>query len=189
MIVNALTNKAPGIVNRIVTPVKITNPVTSQVFNTTAIWDTGATNCTITATAAKALGLVPVSKATVNGVHGPKEVNVYFVTITLNNENITLTTQVTETAELSPGREVGMLVGMNIISKGDFCITNHGGHTVMTFRVPSIETVDYVADIAVYNRCLAIHNRNVAHHFKQDKCACGSGKDFKNCHGKGKYNQ
>ena len=189
MIVNALTNKAPGLVNRIVTPVKITNPITNHAINSIAIWDTGATNCTITATAAKNLGLVPVSKATVNGVHGPKEVNVYFVTITLNNENITLTTQVTETAELSPGREIGMLVGMNVISKGDFCITNHGGHTVMTFRVPSIETVDYVADISVYNRCLAIHNRNVARRFKQDKCACGSGKDFKNCHGKSKYNQ
>lgn len=189
MVVNALTNKSNGIANRIITPVRITNPITNQVFNTTAIWDTGATNCTITATAAKSLGLVPVSKATVNGVHGPKEVNVYFVKITLNNENITLTTQVTETAELSPGREVGMLVGMNVISKGDFCITNHDGHTVMTFRVPSLEPVDYVAEIAEYNHCLAIHNLNVAHNFKQDKCACGSGKDFKNCHGKCKYNQ
>ena len=100
MAVYALTNKANGIANRIVTPVKITNPVTNQVFDTTAIWDTGATNCTITASVAKALGLVPVSKATVNGVHGPKEVNVYFVTITLNNENITLTTQVTTPSTL-----------------------------------------------------------------------------------------
>jgi hypothetical protein len=39
-----------------------------------------------------------------------------------------------------------VLVGMDVISLGDFSITNVGQKTVVTFRVPSCETIDYVAE-------------------------------------------
>jgi hypothetical protein len=38
-----------------------------------------------------------------------------------------------------------MLIGMNIITMGDFAITNHRGQTVMSFRVPSLQKIDFVA--------------------------------------------
>jgi hypothetical protein len=34
---------------------------------------------------------------------------------------------------------------MDVITAGDFSITNHGGRTVFSFRVPSMSVVDYVA--------------------------------------------
>jgi len=36
------------------------------------------------------------------------------------------------------------LIGMDIITLGDFSITNHKGKTCMSFRVPSIHEIDYV---------------------------------------------
>lgn len=187
MPVYALTHRNDKLKNCIVTSVSIKDPITGAVADTSGIWDTGATNSVITKKKAQELGLKPVSMARVLGVHGAKQVPVYLVTITLNNQNISLTTQVTECEELSgDGKEVGMLIGMNIINMGDFAISNYNGETFMTFRVPSLEQIDYVQEIAEFNRCLKIHNLNVSKKLS-DKCACKSGKDFKNCHGNSVY--
>jgi len=37
-----------------------------------------------------------------------------------------------------------VLIGMDVISQGDFSITNENGNTVFSFRVPSAHTVDFV---------------------------------------------
>ena len=39
-----------------------------------------------------------------------------------------------------------VLLGMDIITIGDFSITNQAGNTVFSFRVPSQHTIDYVAE-------------------------------------------
>ncbi len=143
------------------------------------------TGSVITKTTASALGLVPVSRTKVRGVHGVQEVNVYYVNITLNNEEITLTTSVTECDELSADHSVGLLIGMNIITMGDFSITNYGGNTVMTFRRPSLESIDYVKEINEHNRYLKIHQIWLKK--GNNKCPCNSGKIWDNCHGKSKY--
>lgn len=188
MEVNALSHTGGGIENVIKTPIKVSNPISGTELNSLAIWDTGATNSVITKTAATKLGLKPVSMAIVNGVHGAKAVNVYFVKITLNNENISISTKVTECEDLSATNDTAMLIGMNVINMGDFCITNHNGVTVMTFRVPSLERMDFVKEISDYNRCLKMHKINIAKHLP-DKCGCGRGKMYKNCHGANVYSK
>ena len=112
MAVHALSHRHIGIANCIKTPVVLTNTLLypQKKIKTLGIWDTGATNSVITKRAATQLGLIPVSKAVVNGVYGPKEVNVYYLNITLNNEQITLNTQVTECEELSSDFQTGLLV-------------------------------------------------------------------------------
>lgn len=35
---------------------------------------------------------------------------------------------------------------MDIITTGDFAITNIGGNTTASFRIPSIEKIDYAAE-------------------------------------------
>ena len=106
---------------------------------------------------------------------------VYYVKITLNNKNITLKTQVTECDELSPDNSVGMLIGMNIVTLGDFAITNYQGNTTMTFRVPSLQKIDFVAGI---NAGTQIVNDKIPK--RNDPCPCGSGKKYKYCCGKDK---
>ncbi len=188
MSVNVLTQAYSAIVNCIKTSVKITNINTGVVVDTFGIWDTGATNSVITKSVAKQLGLTPVSYTRVRGVGGLMPTPEYLVKITLNNENITLVSRVTECEELSAEQDTGMLVGMNIIRLGDICITNFDGKTVMTFRVPSLETINYVEEVNLHNKCLKIHELNIAKRLP-DKCACGSGKDYKNCHGKSLYHK
>jgi hypothetical protein len=157
----------------------ITNLHTQTTIQTNGIWDTGATNSVITKSMATKLGLISVNKAMVLGIHGTKEADVYFVNIKLNNENITVNAQVTECEELSADNSVGFLIGMNIITMGDFAITNYQGQTVMSFRVPSIQRIDFVEGIKTGKQIIKdkLPNRN-------DICFCGSGKKYKYCCGR-----
>lgn len=179
---NALTISSNGIVNVIKSSVEVSNPFTKAVVDTQGIWDTGATQSVITKSTAQKLGLPVISKAIVNGVHGAKEVNVYYVGITLNNREISIQAEVTECEELSADHTAGMLIGMNIITMGDFCFTNADGHSVMSFVVPSQKRIDFVEEIGKYNKYVKIHQSwlKVGNH----KCPCGSGKKWENCHGK-----
>ncbi len=140
----ALTIANTCIADVILSPVEIKNSFTTAVINTQAIWDTGATNSVITQKTAQMLGLLPVGKTRVRGVHGVQEVNVYHVKITLHNKSISVNTTVTECCALSPDNSIGMLIGMNIITMGDFAITNYAGATMMTFRIPSLLRMDFV---------------------------------------------
>lgn len=177
--VNALTSNYTGTSDAIITAVEIKNVANNQTVETTGIWDTGATNSVITKSIAQKLGLIPISVAKVRGVHGVQDVNVYFVNITLNNKNISVSIFVTECEELSEDNSVGMLIGMNIITKGDFAVTNYLGNTTMSFRIPSLQKIDFVTGMKAGQQVIKynITGRN-------DQCPCGSGKKFKQCCGK-----
>jgi hypothetical protein len=174
--INALTNNNAGIARSIISSVEIKNIFSQDKVSTKGIWDTGATGSVITKSTASSLGLLPVKRTRVRGVHGYKEVNVYYVNITLNNKNITINTQVTECDELSTDNSVGMLIGMNIITMGDFAVTNFKGQTTMSFRVPSLQKIDFVTGMKMGQQIVKdkIPGRN-------DTCPCGSGKKYKHC--------
>lgn len=174
--VHALSIKYNGISNVIVSDVEIKNPFNGLVINSKGIWDTGAQGSVVTKKTADKLGPVPIGKTMIRGVHGTNEVNVYRVQITLNNKDITLTTNVTESDELSADDSTGMLIGMNVINMGDFSVSNYLGKTAMSFRVPSQRVIDYVEGIRHGNPIISdkIPGRN-------EPCPCGSGKKFKYC--------
>lgn len=183
MNINSLTISYEDIRSSIVSPIEVGNPINHEgTLKTTAIWDTGATNSVITASYAGRLGLVPITRVPVSGVHGTKEANVYFVRVILNNRQISLTLRVTECAELSSDQSIGMLIGMDVIQLGDFAITNYNGKTVMTFRVPSRQQIDFV-------KASKLSQPHIAKDLKigrNDRCPCGSGLKYKNCCGRNK---
>lgn len=182
MQVHAITKPYLTISNSIVTEISVENPYNGKRIQTSGIWDTGATNSCISKKAAEELDLKPVQRTTVMGVHGSQEVNAYYITFILPNENIKLNVPVTECNELSGDGKICALIGMDVITKGDFCITNVGGQTVMSFRVPSITRIDFVDDIQKERKIHLIHQQWMKS--GNDKCPCGSGKKYKNCHGK-----
>lgn len=106
-----------------------------------AIWDTGATGTVVTRELAKQLDLFPAGRTTVLGVHGPKEVNEYFVGLVLPNGLEIDIVKVTEADMLADNCHA--LIGMDIIGKGDFAITNFNGVTVFSFRYPSMQVIDF----------------------------------------------
>ncbi len=108
-----------------------------------ALWDTGATNTCITHQIVKDLGLQPIGRAIVSGVHGQREVSTYLINIILPNQVSIGTLRVTE-AEIS---QADVLIGMDVIRHGDMAISNYNGRTIFSFRVPSIEEIDFVKEI------------------------------------------
>jgi len=107
-----------------------------------AIWDTGATGSVITQAVVDRCGLAPIGVTQVNGIHGSKQSEKYLVNIGLPNGVGFAGIQVTRGTMLG----VDVLIGMDIITKGDFAITNKDGKTTFSFRIPSEKTIDYVKE-------------------------------------------
>ncbi len=113
-----------------------------------AIWDTGATNSVITQTVVDACQLKATGMAKVHGVLSTDVAETFLVNLLLPNA-----VQVVG-VEVTLGKMAGaadILLGMDIITNGDFSITNVGGETVFSFRVPSIKTVDFVKEANALN--------------------------------------
>ena len=144
-------------------------------FKYKAIWDTGATSSAITEKAANQLGLKPISMVKVNTAGGEKLQNVYLVNIYLPNKVVVPFVNVTECKELSQNNNdnLEVLIGMDVITLGDFSITNKNNSTWLSFRMPSMCQIDYVDE---FKRKM---NKNIK---RNDKCWCGSGKKYKDCH-------
>ena len=145
------------------------------------LWDTGASSSCISKRLARDLGLVQTGIATTFTAAGPSQTKTYVVNIGLPNP-VQIPMVVVSEAELN-GFDV--LIGMDIITLGDFSITNVGGKTVFSFRVPSTETIDYVQQQDEMVK--SAHTPFIAPKVpgRNDPCPCGSGKKFKNCHGRG----
>lgn len=135
----SFTKKYGKLVFELDTPIKIANPAHRKFFKLSGIWDTGATNSVITKSAAQKCGLIPVGMENLSGVTGSLLVPAYFITVELPND-IEMNLRVIE-GEDCIGCDI--LVGMDIISKGDFCVTNKDDNTIFTFRVPSMDSTDY----------------------------------------------
>ncbi len=108
-----------------------------------AIWDTGATNSVIDKKIAEELGLIPNGIRLVYHANGSERVNSYKVNIVLPNNIMVQMVNVTE-GDLN-GAQV--LIGMDIISLGDFAITHRNNGTVFSFQVPSTHEYDFVKQI------------------------------------------
>lgn len=139
--VSAFTTKSGnGILNRLINTVSISNM--GNAINATALWDTGATCTCISSEVVSKLGLIPTGKMNIQTPSGKGQVSTYLVTITLPNNVVIPNIQVCDSAIGEQG--IGMLIGMDIITKGDLAVSNHNGRTVFSFRVPSVKMTDYV---------------------------------------------
>ena len=126
------------------------------------IWDTGATNSAITALQAKKLNLVPIGKKNVSGIGGTLEKNTYIIDIILPNNvkipNLSVTELDNPTNDKGePIDSFGILIGMDIISLGDFSITHLDAKTTMSFRMPSMVKHDYVRE---WNARMTVQNKS-----------------------------
>lgn len=109
--------------------------------NYQAIWDTGATNSVITSKVVKELQLKPTSVIQVSTANGISQQNAYLTNIYLPNQFCVPFVRVTECISLTD--EFHVLIGMDIISLGDFIVNNYRNHTQFSFRMPSSHEIDY----------------------------------------------
>ena len=190
----AFTKDEKGLINVLRTQVGIIidkkiNPNYKKKKDTfEAIWDTGATNTVISEDLARELGLTPVGMTTASTAGGVFNVNQYILGLKLPN-HLNIETVIVTGGNLDPNTD--FLIGMDIITLGDFSITNVGGKTTFSFRFPSCETINYVNDARKLQKKelekqLKITEKEMK---KGGKCSCGSGKPFRYCHGKEQLQQ
>lgn len=177
---DAFTIEYPGISSMLITTCLVSeahdpnshdSPPHSEIK---ALWDTGATGTVISKNLAEKLKLKPHGQAKSYHVNGEYMTNIYYVNIVLPNSIGFAALRVTE-GDLP---DFDVLIGMDIITRGDFAISQSTGKTKFTFQMPSTHNFDF--DKESYHTPVTVAktpNRN-------DPCACGSGKKYKQCCGK-----
>lgn len=150
----------------------------------TCVFDTGASCSAINKKIARECNLTPISKAKVNTAGGVVIQDVYLV-------NIELPTGTIEKVKATAMEEINgtdVLIGMDIITLGDFAITNMDGKTVFSFRIPSCETIDYCKEASKINKKMLEKElkkrEELLRQHGNEKCPCGSGRKYRYCCGK-----
>lgn len=139
-----------------------------------AIWDTGATNSVISQKVIDECGLRPTGMTRVHSATEIRDCETFYISIFLPNRVVYPFVKVTKGLL----KDCDVLIGMDIISTGDFAITQKDGKTTFSFRHPSGEEIDFV------NRKFEpAYSTKIS---RNSPCPCGSGKKYKKCCGKGK---
>jgi len=115
-----------------------------------ALWDTGASSSSIDGQLAKELQLIPIGKCIVAHAHGQSVVNRYSFDFALHNAFVLNLSTASE--GIFSGGDFQMLIGMDVISLGDFFFGQYESTgkpcSYFTFSVPSIDRkIDFVEEL------------------------------------------
>ena len=136
------------------------------------IWDTGATNSVISQKVVDECDLKPIGMVMVHSSTESKLCETFLVSIFLPNRGVVPSIRVTKGVLT----DCDVLIGMDIINQGDFAITYSDGKTMFSFRLPSMEQIDFVE-----RKPEPYHSTKIS---RNAPCPCGSGKKYKKCCGK-----
>lgn len=106
-----------------------------------------------------------------SGVHGTQKCESFLVNIYLPNDVAFAGVRVTKGT--LGGADI--LIGMDIISQGDFAVTSPQGKTKFSFRIPSQANIDFVTEAQQPNRsrggshATPKRREKKAKHFGKDK--------------------
>ena len=155
-------------------PSLLPNQEAPEVHEYSALWDTGAMGSVISSKIVKELDLKPTGNARVFHANGQSIVNTYAVSISLPAG---VTFPVVRVTEGMLG-DTDVLIGMDIISKGDFAVTCNDGSTKFSFQIPSTHDIDFVQESRHAETAIGKKPE------RNEPCPCGSGRKYKNCHGR-----
>ena len=147
----AITLRCNCIVDRWIEKVNLISPTDGSILrkDVVAIWDTGASASAISEDLAQSLNLPVVGRVEISTANDVRQANSYFLSVQLANNAIIPYLRVSD-CKL---KGIDMLLGMDVINRGDFHISNCNGKTVFTFKMPSTDEKDYVRDIKLARAC------------------------------------
>lgn len=133
-----------GIVDVIETPCIVAPPFKMKYIKhlyglMTAIWDTGSKRSMIDWSIAEAMEAIVKTKGKVFNVSGASDGNYCNVDILIPGGEEVANMEVL----VGSIGQWKILIGMDIISRGDFAVSNYGGNTTMSFRMPSEGRIDF----------------------------------------------
>jgi predicted aspartyl protease len=158
---DAFTYRADGRAHRIITKARVAahaRPGTApHLTEVDALWDTGATGCVVTEKLAQHLNLPETGEHPVTGFGGLHIAKTYLVDLHLDQVVFSGLQVVGAT---HGDHDFSFIIGMSVISQGDFAFTQENGKSVASFRIPSMETIDFVAGLNEMNRLKLHRGRN-----------------------------
>lgn len=138
----AYTKFYDHIVRQIMVECTIQLPYSASVDydNLLALWDTGANITCISARLAEKLRLEPSDVVTIAVANNELfHADVYYVQLSMGQFTIPFT----KVLGIPMDESKELIIGMDVISKGDLAISNFDGKTVLSFRAPSLERIDF----------------------------------------------
>lgn len=98
-----------------------------------AMWDTGGLQSCISPQLCSTLALKPIKKRLLHSVTGVDEVGIYNLNVQLSDNIVLPDIPVLSTNTTITGYH--MIIGMDIISRGNFSVTNENNRTIFTFEL------------------------------------------------------
>ena len=144
-----------------------------------AAWDTGATGTCVSPQVVKSLGLKPTGHTLMSGVNKTTQVSTYKVNLLLPDDIPVPNWTVSETGGLTGG--VDLLIGMDIISCGNFVVSTWRGKTSFSFQFPTDKRIDLLPKSS--RRNIDRLHIKVPGIGRNEPCRCGSGNKYKYCCG------
>lgn len=114
----------------------------NKIMNVASLWDTGAATTCISKKVVKTLNLTSNEEVYIDTPSGRSKTKIYEIDIILPNEVYLKNIKVYETTIGDQGFD--LLIGMDIISKGDFCVSGVNGVITASFRYPAQGVTDYM---------------------------------------------
>jgi predicted aspartyl protease len=134
-----------GTLDALIIPVTVVNPLKHISFATSALIDTGATMSAVATRLARTLELVSLGSNLSHGANDASWINIYTIDITLPNSIFFANLKA---SEFKAKHNFEVLLGMDIITQGDFALTDNAGNTVLSYRRPhKTSFIDYTMDI------------------------------------------
>lgn len=143
-----------------------------------ALYDTGATHSAVTPKVVADLQLASIGARTVGVGGGSLATTSHLVNIGLPNKVMFGMVSVASMVLLGG---IDALIGMDILSMGDFAVTHYAGKTTFSFCAPSRREIDFVTEVEASRKSAMGFSGKPA---KNAPCPCGSGKRYKGCHGR-----
>lgn len=143
----AVTAKTPGFPRKLYTPIMVANLRAPAVAYVNAMWDTGADCCYMTPNLAKLLCVDFDSTAQAEGLTGRSEMKVGDAYLSLIAGGGIETVAVAVAASDFGHGDFSFILGMDFIRKGSLAITHADFQTMLSFRIPSSNPIDFTSDL------------------------------------------
>jgi hypothetical protein len=117
---------------------RATHPTFSE-FN--AVWDTGSTGSVISQKVVDKCRLQPIAMTKAQTAGGERNCEVYLINLMLPNGVSFPRIHVTK---MDLGGRTELLIGMDIITRGDLALTHRDGKTCFSFQCPSSADIEFM---------------------------------------------
>lgn len=113
----------------------VSNKINGKSAEYTAVWDTGATNTGISHKVFNELGLIPIDKSYIRAVNNISESDIALIDLEFL-ENLKIKDVRAGICQLY---DCDVLIGMDVIQKGDIAISHTGNKTLFSFAIPPFD--------------------------------------------------